>query len=133
MENKKARVLVAKIGLDSEANRARLIARSLRASEGIEVIYTGLYRTIEEVADIAIQNDMDIIIISIYSGSHMTIFPKLRRTLDKNNAGDIILLGEGLVPEIQIKELKESGIVKEIFKTVTPVSFIIEWIQDIKA
>ncbi len=133
MKNRKIRVLVGKTGLDSDATKARFIARSLRDDGGMEIIYTGLYRTIEELVESAIQEDVDIVLVSIYSGSHMTVFPQLREALNNKSARDIILIGEGLVPDIQIKELKESGTVEEIFKSGTSVKKITEWINRVIA
>jgi len=129
MGDRKIRILVAKIGLDRDAREARLIARGLRNEGGMEVIYTGLYQTIEEVVESAVQEDIDIIMLSAYSGSHMTVFPQLREALDRKGAEDILLIGEGLIPDMHIKELKESGAVREIFKTGTSIKVIIEWIN----
>lgn len=126
---RKIRVLVAKPGLDGHDRGARVIARGLRDA-GMEVIYTGLHQTPEQVVEAAIQEDVDVIGLSILSGAHMTLFPRICELLRENNADDIMVIGGGTIPEDDIKALKESGWAKELFTPGTPLETIVEWIQN---
>lgn len=127
--DKKIRVLVAKAGLDGHDRGAKVIAAALRDA-GMEVIYTGLRQSPEMVVEAAIQEDVDAIGISILSGAHMTIFPKVLSLMKEKGAEDILLVGGGIIPEDDIKELKKIG-VKEVFTPGTPtadtISFIKTW------
>jgi len=126
---RKIRVLVAKPGLDGHDRGARVIARGLRDA-GMEVIYTGLHQTPEQVVEAAIQEDVDVIGLSILSGAHMTLFPRICELLKENNADDIMVIGGGTIPEDDIKALKEGGWAKELFTPGTPLETIVEWIQN---
>lgn len=128
MADKKIRVLVAKPGLDGHDRGARVIARALRDA-GMEVIYTGLHQTPEQVVEAAIQEDVDVIGLSILSGAHMTIFPRVFKLLKENDADDIMLIGGGTMPADDVKELKEGGWVKELFTPGTPLDDISDWIR----
>lgn len=122
------RVLVAKPGLDGHDRGAKVIARSLRDA-GMEVIYTGLRQTPEQIVSAAIQEDVDIVAISILSGAHNHIFPKIIDLLKENNAGDIHVIGGGVIPEEDIPHLKEVG-VKALFTPGTSTKDVIEFVND---
>jgi methylmalonyl-CoA mutase C-terminal domain/subunit len=128
MADRKIRVLVAKPGLDGHDRGARVIARALRDA-GMEVIYTGLHQTPEQVVEAAIQEDVDVIGLSILSGAHMTLFPRIFQLLKENEADDITLIGGGTLPADDVKALKEGGWVKELFTPGTPLDDISEWIR----
>src|SRR3972149_3085491 len=116
--NDTLRVLVAKVGLDGHDRGVKIVARTLRDA-GMDVIYTGLHRTPEEVVDAAVQEDVDVLGISILSGAHMTIFPKMLKLLEARDAEDIILIGGGVMPDEEAAALKAMG-VKEILLQDTP-------------
>lgn len=124
--DKKIRVLVAKAGLDGHDRGAKVIAAALRDA-GMEVIYTGLRQTPEMIVNAAIQEDVDVIGISILSGAHMTVFPKIQSLLKEKGAEDILLTGGGIIPEGDLQELKKMGI-KELFTPGTPTGRVIEYI-----
>ena len=127
MKKQKIRVLIAKLGLDGHDRGAKFIARALRDA-GMEVIYTGIRHTPEEVVKTAIQEDVDLIGLSLLSGAHNTLFPQVVECLKKNSADDIIVIGGGVIPEDDIGFLKEHGI-KEIFTPGTPIKNMIEYIE----
>ncbi len=118
------RVLIAKVGLDGHDRGVKIVARCLRDA-GMDVIYTGLHRTPEEVVLAAVQEDVDILGISILSGAHMTIFPRLLRLLEEQEAADIIVVGGGVMPDEDVEALKGLG-VKEILLQDTPPDTIVE-------
>jgi len=128
MSGKKIRVLVAKPGLDGHDRGARVIARALRDA-GMEVVYTGLHQTPEQVVEAAIQEDVDLIGLSVLSGAHMTLFPKVCRLLKENDAEDIAVVGGGTIPEDDIKALLEGGWARAIFTPGTPLDEIVDWIR----
>ncbi len=121
------RVLVAKPGLDGHDRGAKVISRALRDA-GMEVIYTGLRLTPEQIANIAIQEDVDVVAISILSGAHNTLLPKVVELLKAQNADDILIVGGGVIPDEDIPYLKEKGIA-EIFTPGTPTSVTIDYIR----
>ena len=127
---KKIRVLVAKAGLDGHDRGAKVIAAALRDA-GMEVIYTGLRQTPEMIVEAAIQEDVDVIGISILSGAHMTILPKLKKLMDDKGLNDVLLTGGGIIPKEDIVELKGIG-VGELFtpgaSTTDIAGYIKEWI-----
>lgn len=123
----KTRILVAKPGLDGHDRGARVIARGLRDA-GMEVVYTGLHQTPEQIVVAAIQEDVDMIGLSILSGAHMTLFPRICELLRERDADDIIVMGGGTIPEEDIKTLKEMGWAKEIFTPGTTIESIVKWI-----
>jgi methylmalonyl-CoA mutase C-terminal domain/subunit len=125
--NKKIRVIVAKAGLDGHDRGAKVIASALRDA-GMEVIYTGLRQTPEMIVEAAIQEDADVIGISILSGAHMTILPKILKLMKEKGINDVLLTGGGIIPEEDIKKLKELG-VGEIF---TPGASTVEIADYIK-
>ncbi|MBF7083072.1 cobalamin B12-binding domain-containing protein [Desulfallas sp. Bu1-1] len=126
---RKIRVLVAKPGLDGHDRGARVIARGLRDA-GMEVVYTGLHQTPEQIVEAAIQEDVDVVGLSILSGAHMTLIPKVTELLRENGAGDIIVIGGGTIPEADVKALKEGGWAAELFTPGTPLETIVEWIYE---
>lgn len=121
------RVLVAKPGLDGHDRGAKVIARALRDA-GMEVIYTGLRQTPEQIVSAAIQEDVDCVALSILSGAHSTLLPKVVELLKAENAEDILVIGGGVIPGDDIPFLKESG-VKEVFTPGTPTQVTIDFIQ----
>ncbi|HHW58462.1 MAG TPA: cobalamin B12-binding domain-containing protein [Clostridia bacterium] len=121
------RVLVAKPGLDGHDRGAKVIARALREA-GMEVIYTGLRQTPEQIVEAAIQEDVDVVALSILSGAHNTLFPKITKLLKERGVDDVLVIGGGVIPEEDIPFLKEHGIA-EIFTPGTPTSAVIEYIK----
>jgi len=128
MKGKKIRVLIAKPGLDGHDRGAKVVARALRDA-GMEVIYTGLRQTPEQIVETAIQEDVDVIGLSILSGAHTHLFPKVMELLKENNIEDIIVMGGGVIPEEDIPELKKVGIA-EIFTPGTNTRDIIKFIKE---
>ncbi len=122
------RVLVAKPGLDGHDRGAKVIARALRDA-GMEVIYTGLRQTPEQIVNAAIQEDVDCVALSILSGAHSTLLPKVVDMLREQEAGDILVIGGGVIPDEDIPELKEKGIA-EVFTPGTPTGVTIAFITD---
>lgn len=122
------RVLIAKPGLDGHDRGAKVVARALRDA-GMEVIYTGLRQTPEQIVSAAIQEDVDVIAMSILSGAHNHLFPRVIELLKAENAEDILVVGGGVIPEEDIPFLKESGIA-EIFTPGTPTQVTIDFIKN---
>ena len=122
------RVLVAKVGLDGHDRGAKVIATALRDA-GMEVIYTGLRQTPEMVINAALQEDVDAIGISILSGAHMTVFPKLIQIMKGKGMNDVLLTGGGIIPEDDMKKLNEMG-VGRLFAPGTPTAEIAGYIAD---
>ncbi|HEX9856305.1 MAG TPA: cobalamin B12-binding domain-containing protein [Acidimicrobiia bacterium] len=121
------RVLIAKPGLDGHDRGAKVVARALRDA-GCEVIYSGLHQTPEQIVETAIQEDVDGVGLSVLSGAHMTLFPRVVDLLDERGAGDVVVFGGGIIPEEDIPKLKEKGM-SEIFTPGTPLSEISEWVH----
>ncbi|MCZ6577347.1 MAG: cobalamin B12-binding domain-containing protein [Acidiferrobacterales bacterium] len=121
------RVLIAKVGLDGHDRGVKIVARCLRDA-GMDVIYTGLHRTPEEVVSTAIQEDVDVLGVSLLSGAHMTIFPRLIALLRESDAADILLVGGGVMPDEDVAALKELG-VAEILLQDTPPDAIVETVR----
>lgn len=128
MSRKKIRVLVAKPGLDGHDRGAKVVCRALRDA-GMEVIYTGLRRTPEEIVNAAVQEDADLIGLSILSGAHPILFPKIINLLKEKGAEDIPVIAGGIIPEKDIPKMKRVGI-REIFLPGTSTRDIVKWIQD---
>ena len=120
------RVVVAKPGLDGHDRGAKVVARALRDA-GVEVIYTGLHQTPEQIVETAIQEDADIIGLSILSGAHLTLFERVMTLLRERDALDIQVFGGGIIPDHDIPTLKAMG-VGEIFTPGTPMETIVEWV-----
>ncbi len=127
MAEKKIRILVAKPGLDGHDRGAKVISRALRDA-GFEVIYTGLRRTPEEIVNAAIQEDVDVIGLSILSGAHNVLFPKIMGLLQERGVEDIQVIAGGIIPENDIPGLKEIG-VAEVFLPGSSTQDIIRWIK----
>jgi methylmalonyl-CoA mutase C-terminal domain/subunit len=125
---KKIRVLVAKPGLDGHDRGAKVVASALRDA-GMEVVYTGLHQTPEMIVEAAIQEDVDIVGLSILSGAHMVLFPKIVNLLKEQGAGDKLVVGGGIIPEDDVEELVKMGIAK-IFTPGTPTSEIVDYIKN---
>ena len=125
--NNKVRVLVGKAGLDGHDRGAKVVAAALRDA-GMEVVYTGLHQTCESIVDAAVQEDVNIVGISILSGAHMTIFPRILKLLKARKASDIIVIGGGIIPEDDMKKLEKAGI-RKLFGPGTPTSEIVDWIM----
>lgn len=128
MAGKKIRVLVAKPGLDGHDRGAKVISRALRDA-GFEVIYTGLRRTPEEIVNAAIQEDVDVIGLSILSGAHNVLFPKIMKLLQERGIDDIQIIAGGIIPENDVVDLKKIGIA-EVFLPGSSTQDIIRWIQE---
>lgn len=125
------RVMLAKVGLDGHDRGVKVVARALRDA-GMDVIYTGLHRTAEEVAMAAVQEDVDILGISLLSGAHMTIFPKVLRTLREQDSNAIIVLGGGVMSDEDVAALKQMG-VQDILLQDTPPQAIVARIHELVA
>jgi 2-hydroxyisobutanoyl-CoA mutase small subunit len=125
------RVLIAKVGLDGHDRGVKIVARALRDA-GMDVIYSGLHRTPEEVVNTAVQEDVDVLGVSLLSGAHMTIFPRLIELLRQNDAHDIILVGGGVMPDGDVTALKAMG-VAEILLQDTPPNTIVETVRRLVA
>ncbi len=121
------RVMIAKVGLDGHDRGVKIVARCLRDA-GMDVVYIGLHRTPEEVVHAAIQEDVDILGISILSGAHMTVFPRVLELLREHGASDIMLVGGGVMPDDDLLALKTMG-VKEVLLQDTPPKMIVETIE----
>lgn len=124
----KLRVLIAKPGLDGHDRGAKVIARSYRDA-GYEVVYLGLHQTPDQIVNAAIQEDVDLIGLSCHSGAHMYLFSEIVKQLNEKGAGEITVIGGGIIPREDIPELKKKG-VKEIFLPGTPMDRIIEWTRE---
>lgn len=126
--NRPVRILVAKVGLDGHDRGAKVIATALRDA-GMEVIYTGLRQTAEMVVNAALQEDVDAIGISILSGAHMTVFPKVIKMMKEKGMNDVLLTGGGIIPEEDMNNLHEMGVGK-LFAPGTPTAEISTYIND---
>jgi methylmalonyl-CoA mutase, C-terminal domain len=124
----KIRVVIAKPGLDGHDRGAKIIARALRDA-GMEVIYTGLHQTPEQIVETAIQEDADAVGISILSGAHMTLVPKILEGLKENEADDVVVVVGGTIPREDAEELKRLG-VAEVFTPGAPMGDIVEFLRD---
>jgi len=127
LTERKIRVLVAKPGLDGHDRGAKVIAAALQDA-GMEVIYTGLHQTPEMIAATALQEDVDVVALSILSGAHMTLFPRVKRLLDEQGMSDVLLTGGGIIPEEDIEALAELG-VGRLFGPGTRTSEAVEYIR----
>lgn len=113
------RVLLAKVGLDGHDRGVKVVARALRDA-GMDVVYSGLHRTPEEVVAAAVQEDVDILGVSILSGAHMTVFPRIMQALQHHDAGDIIVAGGGVIPDDDISRLTDLGVQKIMLQDTPP-------------
>ncbi len=121
------RVVVAKPGLDGHDRGAKVVARALRDA-GMEVVYTGLHQTPEQIVETAIQEDADAIGLSILSGAHMTLFRRVKELLAERDADDIVVFGGGIIPADDIAELEKLGVAK-IFTPGATTASIVEWVR----
>jgi methylmalonyl-CoA mutase C-terminal domain/subunit len=123
----KHRIVIAKPGLDGHDRGAKVVARALRDA-GYEVIYTGLHQTPEQIAEAVIQEDADAVGLSIHSGAHMTLFPRVVELLRQRGATDVVVFGGGIIPKEDVEPLREAGI-EEIFTPGAPTAVIIDWLK----
>ena len=128
MADKRIRVLVAKPGLDGHDRGAKVIARALRDA-GMEVIYTGLRQTVEQIDEAADAEDVNVVALSLLSGAHNTLFPEVVEALKAKGMSDVLVVGGGVIPESDIPGLKEAG-VKAIFTPGTPTKEVIDFIKE---
>jgi methylmalonyl-CoA mutase C-terminal domain/subunit len=126
--SRRYRVVVAKPGLDGHDRGAKVIARALRDA-GFEVIYTGLHQTPEQVAETVVQEDADAVGLSLLSGAHMTLFPKVINLLKEKGANDVVVFGGGIIPDADIPKLNELG-VAAIFTPGATMASITDWLTD---
>jgi methylmalonyl-CoA mutase C-terminal domain/subunit len=122
------RVVVAKPGLDGHDRGAKVVARALRDA-GMEVIYTGLHQTPEQIVETAIQEDADVVGLSVLSGAHMTLFRRVKELLEQRDATDIVVFGGGIIPEEDIAELERIGVAK-IFTPGATTQSIVDWVRE---
>lgn len=127
MADKRIRVLVAKPGLDGHDRGAKVIARALRDA-GMEVIYTGLRQTVEQIVEAADAEDVDVVALSLLSGAHNTLFPEVVKALEAKGMGDVLVIGGDVIPAADIPGLEKAG-VKAIFTPGTPTKEVIDFIQ----
>lgn len=128
MTERNIRVLVAKPGLDGHDRGAKVIASAFRDA-GFEVIYTGLHQTPEMIVNAAVQEDVDVIALSILSGAHMTLFPRILELLKAEDVGHILIIGGGIIPEEDIAQLEQQGVAK-LFGPGTPTTAPIEFVRE---
>lgn len=122
------RVLVGKPGLDGHDRGAKVVAASLRDA-GMEVVYTGLHQTPEMIVAAAVQEDVDVVGLSILSGAHMTLFPRVKALLEEQGRGDVLLVGGGIIPEDDMRQLEEQGIAR-MFGPGTPTQDIVDYLKE---
>ena len=125
---RKIRVLVAKAGLDGHDRGAKVVASAMRDA-GFEVIYTGLHQTPEMIVQAAVQEDVDAVALSILSGAHMTLFPRVLALMREKGIGDVLLTGGGIIPKEDMASLRQRG-VGELFGPGTPTTAIVEYIRN---
>jgi methylmalonyl-CoA mutase C-terminal domain/subunit len=136
MSDRQIRVLVAKPGLDGHDRGAKVIAAALRDA-GMEVVYTGLHQTPEMIASTALQEDVDVVALSILSGAHMTLFPRVKNLLDEKGLDDVLVTGGGIIPEEDMETLRDEHGVGELFgpgsSTQDAVDYIRSWYEEHRA
>ena len=128
MAEKRIRVIVAKPGLDGHDRGAKVVARALRDA-GFEVIYTGLRQTPEQIVEASLSEDVNVVALSLLSGAHNTLFPKIVELLKEKGMGDVLVIGGGVIPDADIPGLKEAG-VAAVFTPGTPTSDIVNFINE---
>lgn len=126
-EPRRYRIVIAKPGLDGHDRGAKVVARALRDA-GFEVVYTGLHQTPEQIAETAVQEDADAVGLSVLSGAHMTLFPKVVEELRARGAGDVLVFGGGIIPPEDVQPLKEAGLA-EVFTPGTSLQEIVDWVR----
>ena len=127
-KERKIRVVIAKPGLDSHDRGAKIVARALRDA-GMEVIYTGLRQTPEQIVETALQEDVDVVGLSILSGAHTTLFPRIMELLKKKGLKDTLVFAGGIIPEEDVPALKKIGI-KEVFGPGTPTATLVKFVRE---
>jgi methylmalonyl-CoA mutase C-terminal domain/subunit len=127
MADSPLRVVVAKPGLDGHDRGAKVVARALRDA-GMEVVYTGLHQTPEQIVEAAIQEDADAVGLSVLSGAHLTLFAKVMNLLKQRDAADIVVFGGGIIPEADLPELEKLGVAK-VFTPGATTTEIVEWVR----
>jgi len=125
--NRPYRVVVAKPGLDGHDRGAKTITRALR-DHGFEVIYTGLHQTPEQIAETALQEDVDAVGLSLLSGAHLTLFPRVMEELRLRDLGDVVVFGGGVIPDADVRALKEQG-VAQLFTPGSSLKAICQWLE----
>ena len=124
------RVLIGKVGLDGHDRGVKLVVRALRDA-GVEIIYTGLHQTPEQIVTTAIQEDVQAIGLSIHSGAHNSLFPRVLQLLKEQGAGDVTLFGEGIIPDDDVPRLKAAG-VQMLFRPATPMHAIVDFVKGLR-
>jgi len=127
-KERKIRVVIAKPGLDSHDRGAKIVARALRDA-GMEVIYTGLRQTPEQIVETALQEDVDVIGLSILSGAHMALFPRIMKLLKKKGLNDVLVFTGGIIPQEDVPALKKMGI-RKVFGPGTTTSALVEFVRE---
>jgi methylmalonyl-CoA mutase C-terminal domain/subunit len=127
VNGRRIRVVVAKPGLDGHDRGAKVVARALRDA-GVEVVYTGLHQTPEQIVDAAIQEDVDAVGLSILSGAHMTLFKRVLELLSERDASDIVVFGGGIIPDADVPQLTDMGVAR-IFTPGASTTEIVEWVE----
>ena len=122
------RILLAKSGLDPHDRAIRLLAHTLRDRGGMEVFYSGLYRTVDEIVELAVDNGVDVVGLGVHTGQQMVLFPALRDGLDRAGARHVILVGGGVMPESDMESLRSSGTVSEFFSHNRSYNDVLEWL-----
>jgi methylmalonyl-CoA mutase C-terminal domain/subunit len=122
------RIVIAKPGLDGHDRGAKVVARALRDA-GMEVVYTGLHQTPEQIVQTVVQEDADAVGLSVLSGAHMTLFRRTLELLKENDADDVVLFGGGIIPDGDIPELEAMGVAK-VFTPGTPIDDIVAWVRE---
>ena len=122
------RVLIAKPGLDGHDRGAKVVARALRDA-GMEVVYSGLHQSPEQIVEAALQEDVQAVGMSIHSGAHMTLFPRVAELLAERGAQDVVVFGGGIIPDEDIPELERRGVAR-VFTPGTPTTEIVEWVGE---
>lgn len=128
--NRPIKILIAKPGLDGHDRGAKVVANALRDA-GMEVIYTGLHQTPEMVVEAAVQEDVDVVSVSILSGAHMTLIPKIRRMMDDAGMENVHLIGGGIIPDEDAEQLKNKGAVSGVFGPGTDTREIVSFIEEL--
>ena len=128
MVDERIRVVIAKPGLDGHDRGAKIVARALRDA-GMEVVYTGLHQTPEQIVETVVQEDADAVGLSVLSGAHMTLFAKVAELLKARDAEDIVVFGGGIIPEGDIPELEKLGVAK-VFTPGATTTEIVAWVRD---
>jgi methylmalonyl-CoA mutase C-terminal domain/subunit len=128
--NRPIKILIAKPGLDGHDRGAKVVANALRDA-GMEVVYTGLHQTPDMVVEAAVQEDVDVVSVSILSGAHMTLLPEIRRLMDEAGMDGVRLIGGGIIPDKDAEELKKKGIVSAVFGPGTDTRNIVTFIEDL--